>query len=258
MSDALEGHRILLTRSEGQVETIAARLRERGAKVRHFPAIRITLTHPDPMAEAIINQATFVIFVSVNAVQGLMAGPDPLTRSVRHASGITAIGPATTQALAEVGLEPDLVAPPPYSSEALLSTAKLRNLKHRQIVIVRGQGGREALAEKLRRRGAEVRYLEVYRRDLPAESLSLEGMPGGAPEVVCVTSVEIAKNLLRCVAPGEEATLRKSTLIVGNTRIANACRKLGYTAPAEIADNPGDDAMIDALTRYFAALPHNA
>ena len=147
------------------------------------------------------------------------------------------------------------MAPPPYNSEALLSTPALQNLEHRRVVIVRGQSGREMLAEELSRRGAEVQYLEVYRRDPPTETLSLEEIPGGPPEAICVTSVEIAENLLRCIPPEEEAVLRQSALIVGNTRIADACRKLGYTAPAGVASNPGDDAMTDALTCYFAALP---
>ena len=258
MSNALSGRRILLTRPEGQVESLAARLRAQGAEISHFPAIRITLTPPDSTARVLVEQATFVIFVSGNAVRGLMAGPDPLVHVVRHASGIAAIGPATTQALLQVGLEPDVVAPPPYNSEALLSSPMLQSLKHRQVVIVRGQSGREMLAEELGRRGAEVRYLEVYRRDPPIERLSLEKMPGGPPEATCITSAEIAENLLRCVMSEEEAALRRSALIAGNTRIAEACRKLGYTAPAGVAENPGDDAMIDALTCYFAALPPNA
>lgn len=258
MSDTLSGHRILLTRPEGQVESLAARLRAQGAEISHFPAIRITLTPPDSTARAMVEQATFVIFVSANAVRGLMAGPDSLMQVVRHASGVAAIGPATTKALLEVGLEPNVVAPPPYNSEALLSTPALQDLEHRQVVIVRGQSGREALAEELDRRGAEVQYLEVYRRDSPTDTLSLEEMPGGPPEAICVTSVEIAENLLQCVTPEEETVLRQSTLIAGNTRIADACRKLGYTALAGVASNPGDDAMIDALTCHFAALPPDA
>ena len=258
MSSVLSGRRILLTRPEGQVESLAARLRAQSAEISHFPAIRITLAPPDSTAQAMVEQAAFIIFVSANAVRGLMAGPDPLVHVVRRASGIATIGPATTKALLQIGLEPDVVAPPPYNSEALLSAPALQDLEGRQIVIVRGQSGREMLAEELGRRGAEVRYLEVYRRDPPIDRLSLEEMADGPPEAICITSAEIAENLLRCVTSKEEAVLRQSALIAGNTRIAEACRKLGYTAPAGVADNPGDDAMIDALTCYFAALPPNA
>ena len=258
MSSVLSGRRVLLTRPEGQVESLAARLRAQGAEISHFPAIRITLTPPDSTAQARVEPATFIIFVSANAVRGLMAGPDPLVQVVRRASGIAAIGPATTQALLQIGLEPDVVAPPPYNSEALLSAPVLQDLENRQVVVVRGQSGREKLAEELRRRGAALHYLEVYRRDPPDAALSLKELRGGPPEAICITSVEIAKNLLRCIAPEEDTLLKQSRVIAGNVRIASTCRNLGYTIFPEVADNPGDDAMIDALTRYFAALPPNA
>ena len=214
MSSVFSGRRILLTRPEGQVEPLAARLREQGAATCHFPAIRIALTPPDSTAQAMIERAACVIFASANAVRGLMAGPDTLADVVRHATGITAIGPATQKALLQVALEPNVVAPPPYNSEALLATPMLQNLEHRHVVIVRGQSGREMLAEELERRGAKVHLLEVYRREPPTGTLSLEEMPGGPPEAICATSVEIAENLLRCVASEEKAALQRSAFIV--------------------------------------------
>ncbi len=251
MSRTFSGRRILLTRPEGQVEPLAARLREQGAQVSHFPAIRIALTPLDSTAQALAEQATFVVFVSTNAVRGLIAGSDQLVQTVRRASMIAAIGPATEAALEQAGLEPGIVAPPPYNSEALLSTSFLQDLKHHRVVIVRGQSGREKLAEELRNRGAEVQYLEVYRRNPPDGALSLKETSGGPPDAICVTSVEIAENLRECIVPEEKNDLMGCGLIAGNARIAAACQKLGYTALPGIADNPGDDAMFKALKTYF-------
>lgn len=255
MSGMLLGRRILLTRPEGQVESLAARLREQGAQVSHFPAIQITLTPPDSTAQALAEQATFIIFVSTNAVRGLMAGSDRLVQAARNASMIAAIGPATEAALEQAGLEPGAVAPPPHNSEALLSTPFLQDLQHQRVVIARGQSGREKLAEELRDRGAEVHYLEVYRRDPPDRTLSLQEISGGLPHAICVTSVEIATNLLECIVPGEKDGLLGCALIAGNARIATACRNLGYTALHGVADNPGDDAMLEALNAYFSPDP---
>ena len=251
MSGALSDRRILLTRPEEQVKPLLERLRTLGAQVRHFPAIEIALTPPDKGDLDLLEQATFVIFVSTNAVRGLMEvlrkHPD-----VCLAAEVAAIGPATAEALRQAGHEPDVVAPPPYNSEALLSTPVLQDLEHRRVVIVRGQSGREKLAGELRSRGAKVHYLEVYRRGRPDTELSFGELWDEPPEAICVTSVEIAENLLRCIAPEEKAVLRQSALIAGNARIADACRKLGYTALSGMADNPGDDAMFEALRTYFS------
>lgn len=255
MSSILSGRRILLTRPEGQVDPLAARLREQGAQVSHFPAIQITLTPLDSTAQALAERATFVIFVSTNAVRGLMAGSDQLVQAVRNVSMIAAIGPATEATLEQAGLEPGIVAPPPHNSEALLSTPFLQDLQHHRVVIARGQSGREKLAEELRNRGAEVHYLEVYRRDPPDRTLSLKETSGGLPDVICVTSVEIATNLRECIVPGEKDNLLGCALIAGNARIASACRNLGYTAFHGVADNPGDDAMLEALNAYFSPDP---
>lgn len=251
MSSVLSGRRILLTRPEGQVEPLAARLREQGAEVSHFPAISITLVSPAKANLAVIEQADHVVFVSVNAVRGLKEALDKYP-DVCLAAEIAAIGPATAEALRQAGHESVIVAPPPHNSEALLSTSHLRDLEHRKVVIVRGQSGREMLAEELRRRGAEVQYLKVYRRDPPDGTLSLERMPGGPPEAICITSVEIAENLLECTVPEEKDTLLRCPFIAGNRRILNACLELGYTALPGIADNPGDDAMFEALRTYFS------
>ena len=254
MSSILSGRRILLTRPGGQAESLARRLRAHGTQVQHFPAIRITLTPPDETGLASLEQTDVIIFASVNAVRGLVAISAWNTALVRRAQ-IFAIGPATDQALRRVGLKPTAAAPPPHNSEALLSIPELKMLDRQCVAIVRGQGGREVLAEGLRHRGADVRHLEVYRRDPPAATLSLKKMPGGAPEAICITSTEIAKNLLSCIKPEERPALLRHALVVGNLRIADACRELGYTAPVGTADNPGDDAMINALIHYFTALP---
>ena len=251
MSHALQGRRILLTRPDGQVETLAGQLRTRGAQVSHFPALRIVLTAPDKRKRNFLAAADLVIFVSVNAVRGLLAAPGGFLQATQAARGIAAIGPATADALAEAGLAPALTAPAPYNSETLLATEPLQTTGLK-IVIVRGQSGRERLADTLRQRGMEVVYLDVYRRETPEAVLSLRTMSGGPPEAIGITSVEIAENLLACVAPDEREDLLRCPLVAGNERIANACQKLGYTAIGKVAENPGDAAMLDALRRCLA------
>nr|WP_232109035.1 MULTISPECIES: uroporphyrinogen-III synthase [Pseudomonas] len=80
------------------------------------------------------------------------------------------VGEATAAVLQGAGL---VVSFPPRGddSEALLALPALRQavaVPAPRILIVRGVGGRELLAERLAEQGASVDYLELYRRCLPA------------------------------------------------------------------------------------------
>ena len=253
MNAALAGRRILLTRPAGQAQALRRRLQAQGAIADIFPAIRIVLQKPDAAVLQHLQTADLAIFISTNAVHGL--APQWPDLSPPAAPRLAAIGQATAQALREEGLTVDLKAPPPYNSEALLALDELQTLQGRRVAIVRGQGGRELLAAELRRRGAAVHYLEVYRREPPATMLSLQDLPHGPPELVCVTSAEIAANLLHCIVPHERAALLRCPLLAGNGRIAEACRNLGYAIISGTATNPSDDAMLDAILRSCATAP---
>ncbi|AYG42931.1 uroporphyrinogen-III synthase [Pseudomonas sp. Leaf58] len=80
------------------------------------------------------------------------------------------VGEATAAVLQEAGL---MVSVPRRGddSEALLALPALHQAvaaPASRILIVRGVGGRELLAERLAQQGASVDYLELYRRCLPA------------------------------------------------------------------------------------------
>jgi uroporphyrinogen-III synthase len=79
------------------------------------------------------------------------------------------VGAATAQILADNGLDVSFPAEGD-DSEALLELPSLREAIARpdpRVLILRGEGGRELLAERLRELGASVEYLELYRRGLP-------------------------------------------------------------------------------------------
>ncbi|TPG81608.1 uroporphyrinogen-III synthase [Pseudomonas arsenicoxydans] len=79
------------------------------------------------------------------------------------------VGAATAQILEDRGLNVSFPAEGD-DSEALLELPGLREAINRpdpRVLIMRGEGGRELLAERLRELGASVEYLELYRRGLP-------------------------------------------------------------------------------------------
>nr|WP_178117697.1 uroporphyrinogen-III synthase [Pseudomonas sp. R5(2019)] len=79
------------------------------------------------------------------------------------------VGAATASVLSDYGLTVH-TSGEGDDSEALLRLEALEKAiewPQAKVLILRGQGGRELLAERLRERGASVEYLELYRRCLP-------------------------------------------------------------------------------------------
>jgi len=71
-------------------------------------------------------------------------------------------------ALNKAGYVVDLLAENGANSEALLAMPELAQVNGQRFLIIRGQGGREELANVLRSRGASVDYLDVYKRVMPS------------------------------------------------------------------------------------------
>jgi len=81
-------------------------------------------------------------------------------------------GPGTTQALAAVDVpDTSLVQPDPaggrFDSEGLWEQLQFRPWAGRRVLVVRGEDGRDWLADALRARGAEVDFVASYRRKPP-------------------------------------------------------------------------------------------
>ena len=140
------------------------------------------------------------------------------------------VGAATAQVLADHGL---CVHYPQTGddSEALLQLTALREAIARpgaRVLILRGEGGRELLAERLREQGASVDYLESYRRFLPAydasvlvQRIQLERLNG-----VVVSSGQGLLNL-QALAGADWPQVARLPLFVPSPRVYEMARAAG-------------------------------
>jgi uroporphyrinogen-III synthase len=161
--------RVLLTRPAEESAALAATLSDAGIFSSSLPLLD---TEPLPITPA--QQAVFddlgrycaVIVVSKPAARLAVQRLDRRWPQLPWFS----VGAATAQVLADQGL--DVHYPQTGDdSEALLALPALREAIARpgaRVLILRGEGGRELLAERLREQGASVEYLALYRRFLPA------------------------------------------------------------------------------------------
>jgi uroporphyrinogen-III synthase len=160
---------VLLTRPAEESATLAATLSEAGIYSSSLPLLDIEPLPITPERQAVLRDLgryCAVIVVSKPAARLALQQLDQARPHLRWFS----VGAATAQVLADRGL--DVHYPQTGDdSEALLQLPALREAIARpdaRVLILRGEGGRELLAERLREQGASVDYLELYRRFLPA------------------------------------------------------------------------------------------
>ncbi|MDR0379171.1 MAG: uroporphyrinogen-III synthase [Candidatus Accumulibacter sp.] len=233
MARPLAGKRILVTRPAAQAAALAARIAACGGETACFPLIDIA---PPEDWQAVDEAASrleafaLVVFVSQNAVS------HGLTRLLAHRPwprdlAAVAPGPGTAEMLAHAGI-PKVIAPPcaPYDSESLLALDPLRaeRMAGRVVLILRGNGGRELLAETLRVRGARVECVPCYRRMLPTDGTRLMSLlRNNALDAVSFSSSEGLRNLMQLLDTDSYGKLAELPAFVPHRRIADEAARLG-------------------------------
>lgn len=246
----LAGCGVLITRPEHQSQDLVSEIEAAGGKVFRFPTIDIIGRNIDEigMDFAELVRPDIVVFVSGNAVAyGLAAVKG------RHQK-IAAIGPATRAAIEAVGVSVDIFPEDGFDSEHLLQHDALQSVDGKSIVIVRGQSGRELLAETLRERGAQVDYLYVYDRIQHEPTLAdLENLETALSEgrigLVTAMSVETLEHLVQILPPRFLRLLRKSTLVAPSARVIQTASELIPGIATVLAPGPQAPAMVSTLIK---------
>lgn len=219
-----------------------------------FPCIEIGAPDdPESLADCVARLPEFdlIVFISPSAVE--QALPLFAARHPDWAAGcrIAAVGQGSRAELLRQGLA-QVIAPSRAAGAAgLLELPELAEALPRKVLIVRGVGGREELAEGLRARGAQVEYAECYRRVRPAADASplLEHWRQGGIGAVTVTSIEILDNLMALLGAAGVELLRRTPMFVHHPRIAEAARARGIGTVIETAAD--EAALVEALMDYF-------
>lgn len=251
MSARLEGIGVVLTRPRAAAEAMSGALEAQGAHVFIFPALAIEPMAPSAALDALLRRLPdfdMAVFVSANAVEhGLSmarrAGAWPADLAV------AAIGEATAEALRNSGIAPVISPPERHDSEGLLALAQLQAVREQNIIVFRGEGGRERIKETLEERGARVEYAECYRRMRPhsdARSL-LAAWERGEIQAVSALSAETLRNFVSMAGPGAGEAMASTTLVVPHPAIAaeSDARRFARVVVA----GHGAAALIEALSR---------
>ena len=232
---------VVLTRPAGENEALAARLEADGFTVLVRPLIK--LSDLDVTAEVRtkvmdLDHYDRVIFVSKAAVKTGMALFDQYWPAWPQAVTWLSVGEGTAELLKAWHIA--ALYPAQAGSEGLLALPALTEVAGMKVLIVRGQGGRELLAETLRERDAIVEYLETYSRE-PLQHADWN--ISQAPAIVLATSVEIVESLTRQPA----IRLENIDLITASNRIAEAATKYPFCSVTN-AGGASEQALYDSVT----------
>ncbi|TAK63569.1 uroporphyrinogen-III synthase [Methylobacter sp.] len=257
----LNGLHILVTRPEHQADNLSHLIEEQGGIAVRFPTLEIASR--DNACEikatlANLDKFQWVIFISANAVNfALKANSGKIARIIIPPApplqkggrgGFAAVGQATAQAMKVAGLPVDLVPENGYNSEALLAMPQLQQVEGQNCLIIRGEGGREQLATTLRSRGAEVDYLEVYKRITPRidNSPVVQLLAQRRLDAITVTSAEALQNLSAMLDERNSKLLLLIPLVVVSDRIRYIAADMGFNRIA-VTDSPTDKAILETV-----------
>lgn len=247
----LAGTVVLNTRPTQTANELTEAIRSHGGRVVAFPVLEIAPRDAEAVraeAEA-LPAADVTIFVSRNAAEF----------GSRFASGrVAAVGPATASALEARGCHVDIVPESGFDSEHLLESPELVDADGRTFRIVRGDAGRELLADELSNRGGRVDYLAVYERRLPdysdAELNDIADLfSSGDVDAIVVMSVKTLENLDALMPANCAEAFHRTPLVSPAARVIKELHKRGPGRPAALAASPRPDDILDAIVTATAA-----
>lgn len=247
---------LLLTRPRPQCAAWLARLAELGVDAAALPLIEILPARdavPVAAAWAAMPAVDLAVFVSPNAVEQFFA----------HAGGAgwpertlaACVGPGSAQALAEHGVPVGQIVQPAADALSLDSEhlweqlAPRRDWAGARVLLLRGDGGREWLAERLAAAGAHVDAVTVYHRTVPrldaAEQALLAAVCDHPLRYVWLFSSAEAVSHLQGLQGPQRMPLAGQRAIATHARIAEAARAAGFE-PVVLA-RPAPEAVTLAL-----------
>jgi len=162
----LVGKKILITRARDQATAFSSSLKDLGAEVIELPTIEIVRLPSWKGLDRAIDQIKsydWVIFTSANGVNFFWQRWTEKNRGRLPPSlMVCAIGPATAYQLMEKGMEVHYT-PKEFVAEAILKGFEKSVLKGKRILLARAKEARDVLPEGLKKMGAKVDVVEVYR-----------------------------------------------------------------------------------------------
>lgn len=258
------GVTVVVTRPQPQADEWVVRLQVLGQAARAMPLMRIERVAAFDADVARtwreLHRHRLVMFVSPNAVLAFCAAR-PGGASWPQTTLAAATGPGTVAALRAQGVPAACTVAPPmdaatFDAESLWTHALAgRDWAGASVLVVRGEDGRDWLADTLGRAGAVVSCLAAYRRAPPEWPGALNDTLGAvaaqpARHAWLFSSSQCIAHLLAPDAPAADPVLRAAVLAVPvlatHPRIAETARRSGFHQVVPVTPDPSEVARVAA------------
>lgn len=232
--------RVIVTRPAAQATPWVQSLEQHGIAAQALPLMEIA---PALDAAAVTDawqrlaEARLVMFVSANAVEHFFA-LRPHDAAWPAGTQAASPGPGTTRALREAGVPTSqIVEPasdsPQFDSEALWQVLRRQNWQGAAVRVVRGDGGRDWLADTLREHGAQVGCVSAYRRvpprwDASAQSLLAAALAQPADHLWFFSNSEAIDHLMTEVGRFTATLPAGARALATHPRIAGRAQAAGF------------------------------
>lgn len=241
--------RILITREAGRAAETSALVLERGWEPIVFPTIEIC--PPEDSARfkqviARINDFTWVVFQSRSATE-------PFWNVLRELGQVVcgprfaAVGDTTARALQALGVGP-VLTPSRQDGEGLAEALCCEVSPGDRVLVLRAEGGRDVVAERLRARGVSVEEVVAYRtvpRKVPEDEVQ-RLLSGPRPTAALFMSPSAFKGYVLALGPHARAFLEGSILCAIGGTTAEAMKAEGM-APTLVSPKPSVEAALAAI-----------
>lgn len=260
MPPPLAGMRVVVTRAAHQADATVRAFEEAGAHVPRLPLLELVPPEdPGPLARALAALVRdgrgydWIAFTSTNAVERVLERPGGAS-SIDLPAGlrVASVGGATSDALRERGVEPDL-EPADARAEGLAAELAPRLASGARVLLPQAADARPALADELAAAGARVDRVDAYAKRTPPDARERAVEIFGTSRLgwVTFTSPSIARAFAGLW--GEEWPVRRRGLFAASIGpvTSAALRELGVEPAAEAAA-PGDDGLVAAVVEAVA------
>ncbi|MEI4928749.1 uroporphyrinogen-III synthase [Aeromonas caviae] len=235
----------LVVRPAAQANQLVQMLRQLGHAPLCCPLLETRPGCDLPHLGDMLREADLVIAVSMHAVHFAHYFLLQTGQTWPHIDYF-AVGQASADAFAEAGIQ--ALCPADPRSEGLLALPALQGVSGRRVLILRGNDGRDLIAQTLASRGALVHYCATYERhypDLDGDALTRHWQAARLDSLL-ITSGELLQRLLALVPGPQHPWLYDRLLVVPSPRVAEMAEGAGFTRIV-IAQGASNQALVAAL-----------